>query len=226
MPQLLYKTKAGRYHCQNHEECEDVLDFCETEQFLVSVAADGATGCRFGREGAQAACAAALDFVRLEEERIFDYPEKKLGYLLVEHILYFIEKDLQDSVHEYGSTLLLSVIRKSDGRTLIAKLGNGKIFVLKKNGDILDPFERQQGANACLTTTEKSYRAFHACYTTLEDEEATLLCTDGLLGLLIHHFKLPSKTALALLDMQQLTALVDASDESDDIGFITVQRTV
>lgn len=224
---IFYRTKTGNYHKKKSKECEDIVKYCETEKFIITAIADGATMCKFGKLGAFYATEAAIDFVKIEENSIFSYSERELCYLLTEHIIYTIEKNegTDRKKSEYGSTLTMAVMRKNDGKVVIVKIGNGKCVINKKNR-AYDPFDtRNVHKLAYLTTTDMAYRAASVSYEQFEYGEYAVICTDGMLSLL--QKKYTNKTMTRILKNitpLQLTNYLEDSDEEDDAGFLILTR--
>ena len=223
---IFSKTKTGNFHRNHQKQCEDIVKYEETDEFITAAVADGATMCLFGREGAYLASEAALDFVKRETNRIFEYSDKKLCYLLTEHILYTIEKNTPSDtdINEYGSTLIMTAMRKSDGKTVITKIGSGKCTIQKKDG-IYDPFEICSTARlSCLTTTRNSYRAAMVCREQLEFGECVFMCTDGMLSVLKKHTHTSVTYSLDQVTPLKLMNYIDLADENDDMGFLMLTR--
>lgn len=224
---IFFKTKTGNFHRNYQKPCEDVVKYEETDGLITAVIADGATACLFGREGASLAVKAALDFVKREKDSIFEYTDKKLCYLLTEHIFYMIEKCVGHDAakNEYGSTLMMTVMRKKDGKTLIVKIGNGKCTVQKENG-IYDPFERCSISRlSYLTTTKHSYMAGMVCREQLKYGEYILMCSDGMLSVLKKHTRTSVTHSLEQATPLKLINYINEADENDDMSFLMLIRT-
>ena len=223
---IFCKTKTGNFHRNNQKPCEDAVRYEETDGLVTAVVADGATACLFGGEGARLAAEAALDFVRKEKDFIFEYTDKKLCYLLTEHILYMIEKYAGHDAdnNEYGSTLMMTAMRKKDGKTVIVKIGNGKCTVQKENG-IYDPFERCSiNRLSYLTTTRDSYLAGMVWHEQLKDGEYILMCTDGMLSVLKKHTRTSVTHSLEQTAPLKLMNYINEADENDDMSFLMLIR--
>lgn len=215
-------SKTGSYHASRREVNQDCVMAEDTPSYTVLVLADGATGCREGREGAMLACQAAMQIVRQEGRDFFQGTEKKIAYLLEEHILYFLENEGHggDALADCGSTLELVFIEKETGRCVMMNLGDGAVFSVK-NGKInwrLAP--RRFGRNPALTTTKDASRVIDVKRADLSDGERIFLCSDGFLDELADPAVLQ-----AVMDgrIEDLKEKLGGMDMPDDCSYITAE---
>lgn len=173
---------TGAYHESKGETCQDVVESVEVGDYEVVVVADGVTACANAAEGAIIACKAFEDFIAREQGNIFRFSDKKLAYLLMEHILYFLETESGKQgldLQNYASTIIGAVIEKKSGKSILFNLGDGTVFELGTYGmKICMPPKRHRG-NPCLTTTKDAYKAVEIKRTDILMGEGLLLCTDG-----------------------------------------------
>ena len=217
--------KTGQYHTLRGESCQDMTAIQETMTDLFAAAADGATGCRRSGTGAELACRGAADFYEREKERVFEYSDEKLQYLLKEHILYYLERETGArgaELQEYGGTLMTVFSEKDSGRTVATNLGDGCIFLLADGRlrTVLPP--KRFGGRPCLTTTEGAERAAETRRFTLQSGASLLLCTDGFLQFLNGEPERRTclQEALVRWEFGALEQLLEASPEPDDCSYL------
>lgn len=217
--------RRGDYHAGRKESCQDAIAYFEDDTYALAVIADGVTGCVYGKQGATCTCEAIKDFVKRERSNLLYYAPEKTAYLLMEHILYFLEKlaDLQGhDVQEYAATFAFALIEKDSGRTVLGNLGDCVGFLLYEGGQTMILPMRRHGGQPCLTTTPDAYKAMVLKGTVLSMEDTVMLCTDGL----IHGaWSLIRDPRMDLRVYEELDAALDASNEPDDCSYITVTRT-
>lgn len=221
--------KTGAYHAARLEECQDRVFFTESARFAVAAAADGATACEHSGTGAEIACGAVGDFLEREGKNIFHYPDEKLSYLLVEHILYFLETETGKTgqgLQSYASTVAAACVDQKTGRTVVVNLGDGATFFIHENAfQMLLPPRRFRG-HPCLTTTADAYKAVEIKRIWLGPGDTLLLCTDGFLHIL-ETDRIRGGTVrnrIAAGEFSEVEQLLEAAAEKDDCGYIAVTR--
>ncbi len=70
--------KAGTYHLQRGEGCQDRTLFFDDKKYALAVIADGVTSCSKASQGAESTCMSVKDFFLLEGNRTFHYSPEKL----------------------------------------------------------------------------------------------------------------------------------------------------
>lgn len=210
-------SRAGRHHAQRGEACQDAVRSAESPEWVAIAAADGVTACRHGKEGAQIACEAVLRALLRQGDRLWEYEEKKLSYLIVEQVLFELERHAPDgNVGEYACTLAFACIRRRDGRMLLWNLGDGAALVIPAGGHaqlMLPP--RRYGGRSCQVTTQQAWRAAAVRTGRLNYGDQVMLCTDGALGRIF-----PLTEALRQSDYPQADRLLEQSGEWDDMSYI------
>ena len=133
-------------------------------------------------EGAEIACRAFEDFVAREQGNVFEFSDEKLAYLLMEHIMYFLETESGKKgvdIQSYASTITGAVVERKSGKAILLNLGDGTVFGTGLCGvRIILPPKRYSG-NPCLTTTKDAYKAVEVKKVEIMMGEGLLLCTDG-----------------------------------------------
>lgn len=219
---------TGGYHREKGEECQDAVLFRESGRYAVAVAADGVSACENGGIGAALACRAAADFARMEGAGLFEYEPEKLAYLLVEHVLYFLEQagaGAGGRVSDYASTLAAAFLDTRTGKTVLFNLGDGAIFSLAGSEYRLQAAPRQYRGNPCVTTTKNAYRAAQVKHMELMLGGSLLLCTDGFLHAAGSLPRDAVSKAVRERSYEALNALLDGTGERDDCSYLAVTRT-
>ncbi len=222
--------KAGGFHRELGGECQDENLSATVGSYDIAVQADGVSGCSHGKRGAQIACEAVVDFVRLEKENVFLYVPRKLSFLMIEHILYFLEIESRKNgtdISDYSSTVAFTCVNNYTGEMLVFSLGDGAVF--RSSGiqvrASLSP--KRFCGNPFLTTTDGAYKYAEIKKQTLSRGDSVLLCTDGFLHAVDSSASGFSVLQNAMLskDFSKLDTLLNSADESDDIGYIHYTRT-
>ncbi len=217
-------TKTGAYHRALERENQDYFCGMEGEDYVCVMLADGATGCKKGLEGAKLSCQAVADIIEHEGTAFFNYPEKKIAYLLTEQILYYIECNKQEtqSIREYGSTFMLAFMEKKTGRTVLINLGDGAVLSFDEEGKYFYRMKpKRYDGNPCLTTTEGAQKAIEVDVLNIPWGETLFLCTDGFLDML------NNKKVANLLnhyDTKELNQILLSEENDDDCSYISFTR--
>jgi len=222
--------KTGSYHKSKGEACQDVVRCAEYGTLFAAAAADGVSACRLGGTGALLACQAALDFARCEGDNVFTYSAQKLAFLLMEHVMYFLEREANTNnqpLSEYASTLSAAYISEKTGETRLVNLGDGAIFTVRDDTIYLESAPIQFRGQPCSTATKDAYRFFDVRSSVLQNEDALLLCSDGFL----HAMKTLAQSGKTLEDAIHAHTVSDFKTalrqcrEPDDISYIYVTYT-
>lgn len=222
--------KTGSFHEEIGEECQDKSLSAIVGAYDIIVQADGVSSCCHGKRGAQVACEAVVDFIRMEKENIFLYDSRKLSFLLIEHILYFLEIEASKNganVADYASTIAFTCANRETGEMVLFSLGDGAVFNSSgyKVNTAIAP--RQHFGNPCLTTTDSAYKYAEIKKQTLSPNDSVLLCTDGFLHAVGASISGSSmlKSAIINKSFLELDNLLSNSAEPDDIGYIQYTHT-
>lgn len=222
--------KAGSFHRSRGEACQDENLSAAAGTYDIIVQADGVSGCRHGKRGARRACEAVADFIRLEKENIFLYTPRKLSFLVMEHILYFLETEAAQNgsdISDYASTVAFACADRKTGETLLLNLGDGAVFHASglQVRPLLTP--RRFCGDPCFTTADEAYKFAEIKKQRLSLGSSVLLCTDGFL----HAVGLSDpgtgvmKGAMLSKDLSKLDSFLEHTNEPDDIGYIHYTRT-
>jgi len=222
--------KTGGFHSKTGDACQDENLSATVGAYDVVVQADGVSACRHGKTGAQLACKAVIDFVRLETENIFLYDSRKLSFLVLEHILYFLETEARKNgnpVSDYASTVVFSCTNNNTGQVLLFNLGDGAVFISSGIKVTAAIAPKRYCENPCLTTTDDAYKHAETKKLWFSVNDSVLLCTDGFL-----HAVGASASGLSVLrnamlrkDFSELDSLLNSANEPDDIGYIHYTQT-
>jgi hypothetical protein len=222
--------KTGSFHKEIGEECQDESLSATVGAYDIVVQADGVSSCCHGKRGAQLACEAVVDFIRKEKENVFLYSSRKLAFLLIEHILYFLEIEAYQNgadLADYASTIAFSCVNRENGETVLFSLGDGAIFNSSGHYANAAITPKRYFGVPCLTTTSNAYKYAEIKKLTLSPNDSVLLCTDGLLhavGISISG-SIVFKNAIINKIFSELDNLLSNANEPDDIGYIHYTRT-
>lgn len=223
-----YYQKKGAYHENRGMSCEDAYLIAEDSACSLIALADGVSACAFGKCGAEKALEALLDFVQREGEAVFSHGSPKLAYLLLEHVLYYLELEAvakQADLREFSSTLAFACIDKKTGRTVIGNLGDGSAIAV-----LQDTFKPISGPgrpahHLFVTTSKFAARAMSIQHLELSPGDSLLLGTDGFV-----HAALSMGSGgtgifemLRDFDFRELDSFLDTFPEADDCTCVAVR---
>ncbi|MBQ9082960.1 MAG: protein phosphatase 2C domain-containing protein [Clostridia bacterium] len=225
-----YYQKTGAYHAANNAPCEDAVLAVEDSEYALIALADGVTACRHGKAGAQKAVEALWDYIQLERDHIFTYSPQKTSWLLLEHVLYYLELESwkeNSDVAEFSSTLAFACIEKKTGRAITGNLGDGIVCGFL-NGAYSAPTGPARPTNRpFLTTTQYAYKAMTLQYPELFLEDCIILGSDGFMHAvraLKDNNRLLCKTA-EQFDFSELDQCLAQYPEPDDCSYIAIKRS-
>ena len=215
-------SKIGRYHCKHNLLNQDYACSVNTEDFFALMLADGASCCKKSYEGARLACKAVKEIITKYGLKFFEFDKDKAAYLMIEHILYWIElnKEENEDLSEYGSTFSLFLLNKNNNKTMNINIGDSAILSIQeqKIEYIMKP--KQYYGNPCLTTTEKANQYVDIQYGTFSYGDSIMVCSDGMLHSL-HQTKEGQKDLMKGNMLQLKLALHDLNN-FDDCTYISL----
>lgn len=225
-----YYQKVGEYHKKVGGSCQDTFLNIEDSSYSLIALADGVTACKFGKLGAEKAIEALGNFVQLEGEKLFLYAPEKLAYLLVEHVLYYLEltaisksSDLKD----FSSTLSFAYIEKKTGRAVIGSLGDSSIFGIVDNAfkPLLVPTHRT--TFPFVTTSNHANKAMSILYCDLHLGDCILLGSDGFTNALLGfaNSDISFSELLEKFEFGGLDSYLETCGEADDCTYIATRQT-
>lgn len=221
--------KTGSYHLSRGAACQDAVRYGVYEDFAVAAAADGASACEHAGEGAEIACRAFVDLAAREQARLFGFSDRKLAYLLTEHILYFLEAETGKrggALQDYASTITGAVMERKTGNAILVNLGDGAVYQAGAAfvTQLLPPV--RFGGRPCLTTTKGAHQAMAVRRTGVLLGEGLFLCTDGLLEALRGERSRAARLLAAMesLRTETLRSILDAADTVDDCAWAAIIR--
>lgn len=220
--------KTGAYHLAAGIPCQDAVLAMEDSEYAMIALADGVSACQFGKTGAETAVKALWDYIQLERENVFLYAPQKLSYLLLEHVLYYLElasvSETAD-IKEFSSTLAFACMEKKTGRTVAGNLGDGGIL-----GAVQSQFERLsvpkgQRDQPFVTTSKFANKAMMIRYDALSLGDCILLGSDGFLHALraIANRGIQISEVLENFAFSELDRYLEEYPEPDDCTYAAMQ---
>lgn len=178
-------SREGKYHHTQGVSNQDRIMVYENARYMIGVVADGVSQCLCADKGAELSCKAVLDFINRERNRVFLYSAANLSYLLIEHILLFLDKECMNTgnpIEEYASTFSAAFIDKQNGEIETVNLGDGAILLNRNHGiEVLSQPETVNG-NPISTVSAGAHKKVRIDRTMLMHNETVMLCTDGFLN--------------------------------------------
>ena len=223
-------TKTGTYHLQRREGCQDRTLFFDDKKYSLTVIADGVTSCVKASQGAESTCMAVKDFFMIEGNRAFRYSPEKLSYLLIEHILFWLEKRAEKEgadVREYASTVAACFMDKKTGETLALGLGDSVCCRIRDNKTEQIIMPRRFHGHPCLVTTTGACKAMTVKLLETIVEDTLMLCTDGFADALNQDGAGIGSIDYLIRqgDFKELNNRLDNLEIRDDCSYIALSRT-
>lgn len=222
--------KTGIWHTDNQLPCQDVILTSENELFSLIVLADGVSGCGHGGLGAEKAAQALWDFIQTEGEEIFGYCGQKLRYLLLEHVLYYLELAAlaeKTDVAELASTLAFVCVKKKTGQAIIGSLGNGSVIRLTEDTLHPAPAPVKRAGQPFVTTSPFAYKAMAIQYESLAVGDCVLLGSDGFAhaSLAARRGGIQIREALEKFEFSELDRFLEEYPEMDDCSYVVIRHS-
>lgn len=222
--------KTGTWHMDNQLPCQDVVLTVENELFSLIVLADGVSGCGHGELGAEKAVQALWDYIQTEGEEIFGYCAQKLRYLLLEHVLYYLELEAlaeKTIIAELSSTLAFVCVKKKTGRAIIGSLGDSCVIRLAGDTFYPAPAPARRAGQPFVTTSPFAYKAMAIQYESLAVGDCVLLGSDGFAhaSLAARHGGIQIREALEKFEFSELDHFLEEYPEMDDCSYVVIRHS-
>ena len=212
----------GQYHKAKGMPCEDKIKILESEKYIAVCIADGVSACINAAKGADITCEAVMDFMLREQDSLFVYSEEKNAYLLIEHILYFLEKNVaeNENIYSYSSTAAGALIDKATKQCLFFNLGDGAVLFHNNRSLQMYISPRRYDGRPCQTTTEGAYKAVEFKKHLFLEKDVFLIGTDGFLCFLNNCDNLEQLIkAKRFFDINEK---INDMGENDDCSYIAI----
>lgn len=224
-------VRAGRRHRQENAACEDVSLCIETQSICFYALADGQSGKRYCREGAQAVLRALAAYLerRTVPALLRSYGDE-VQYALTRVIRRTIERlseEYRTDGAEFSSTIVALAIDPQTGTYLSIHLGDGAIVGVRRDMEpvLLSPPEHTlTGRCTWLTTSPDLLRHVRLGKGTAETVDRMVLATDGA-SMLCRGSRIAKRAEAMLCDLERPERIVQAAAcESgwDDAGCVVV----
>lgn len=228
--QYHYYQKTGAYHRATGTSCQDAFLNTEDKTYSLIACADGVSACKYGKNGAEKALEALWDFIQTEGENIFLYPRQKLTYLLLEHVLYYLELSAsreKAQIKEFSSTLVFACMEKKTGRTVVGNLGDGCVIGFVSN--TVKTLSAPTGyANKPFVTTSKcANKAMTVQYYDLSIGDCILLGSDGFAhaSLAMERSGIRMAEGLEKFEFGKIDSYLEEHPEADDCTYVALKRS-
>lgn len=225
-------TKAGQQHEQENTACEDVCVSIETERLRFYALADGQSGKRYCREGAQAVLHALAAYIRRTSVAALlrQSYEDEVQYALTRVIRSTIEalsESYQAEAAAFSSTVIALAVDPQTGEYLSVHLGDGAILGVKKDMEpvLLSPPENGMTSRSTwLTTSPDALRHVRLRRGKTCAIDRLVLVTDGA-SMLCRGVRITRRAEALLCDLERperILAEVHRQSAWDDAGCIVV----
>lgn len=225
-----YYQKTGAYHTATGASCQDAFLNIEDSTYSLIALADGVSACKYGKAGAEKTIEALWDFIRMEGDNVFLYSPQKLTYLLLEHVLYYLElASLPESadIKEFSSTLAFACIEKKTGRAVVGHLGDGSIIGFVQNTVKQLSVPTMYTNKPFVTTSKYANKAMVVQYYDLSLGDCILLGSDGFAhaSLAIERSGISFNEVLEKFEFGELDRYLEEYPEADDCTYVAVKQS-
>lgn len=224
-----YYQKTGAYHIATGASCQDAFLNVEDSTYSLIALADGVSACKYGKAGAEKTIEALWDFIRTEGDNVFLHSPQKLTYLLLEHVLYYLELaslSKTADIKEFSSTLAFACIEKKTGRAVVGNLGDGRIIGFMENTVKQISVPTRYTNKPFVTTSKYANKAMVVQYYDLSLGDSILLGSDGfthaLLALDRRGFSISE--VLENFEFCKLDKYLEEYPEADDCTYVAVKQ--
>lgn len=225
-----YYQKTGAYHTATGTSCQDAFLNIEDSTYSLIALADGVSACKYGKVGSEKTIEALWDFIRMEGDNVFLYSPQKLTYLLLEHVLYYLElASLPETadIKEFSSTLAFACIEKKTGRAVVGNLGDGSIIGFVQNTIKLLSVPTRHANKPFVTTSKYANKAMIVQYYDLSLGDCILLGSDGFAhaSLAIERSGISITEVLEKFEFSELDRYLEEYPEADDCTYVAVKQS-
>lgn len=224
-------VRAGQRHRQQNAACEDVSLCVETQRIFFYALADGQSGKRYCREGAQEVLRALAAYLeRRTVPALLRGYEDEAQYALTRVIRRTIErlsKKYRTDRAEFSSTVVALAIDPQTGAYLSIHLGDGVILGVRREMEpvLLSPPENAlTGRCTWLTTSPDLLRHIRLRRGTTDTVDRMVLATDGA-SMLCRGSRIAKRAEALLCDLDRPERIVQAAARAsgwDDAGCVVV----
>lgn len=212
-------TRTGNYNISRNYANQDAVYEAHNSRYVFIALADGVSECEYADRGACTACCAAADIMLNETERVLEFPDAKLAYLMIEHIRYTLEQTFAtNDIGAYSSTLAFALVDKKTGRAILFNLGDGAAFRVNSGRMFTEMMPKRQGGLPAQTTTSGAHRAAEVKRVRLRPGESLMLFSDGMTDAFTRNA--PVMENVRSCDFRGIDREMEAINTDDDASYI------
>ena len=224
-------VRAGQRHRQENAACEAVSLCIETQSICFYALADGQSGKRHCREGAQAVLRALAEYLeRRTVPALLRSYDDEVQYALtrvIRRTIKRLSKEYREDEAEFSSTVVALVIDPQTGAYLSIHLGDGAMLGIRRNMKpvLLSPPENAlTGRCTWLTASPDLLRHVRLRKGTTDAVDRMVLATDGA-SMLCRGSWIAKRAEALLCDLERPERIVQAvacASGWDDAGCVVV----
>lgn len=227
-----YFKQIGTIHINRNMDSDDVIYTSEMPELLFYGLADGQSGKRYCRQGAEIVLKSVSDYIG--KRKIFDLSQYKHLDEIQYEIIRIIRKELgnlamanQANTAEFASTILAMGIDPMTGQYMTIHLGDGGILGKSVDGSLTFISAPENGITSeytWLTTSEEALLHLRIAFGQISNYSHVVMFTDGAEAICLgKNISMGIRRILSENgDVSQLANIICDSRPSDDATFIVV----
>ena len=208
-------------------ENQDIFLHDENALIEAVVLADGVSGSRLGKLGAQIACDTVMQILLAEGKHLFTMSKELVAHLIIERIMDKITQEkLCDLPSDCASTLAFACRDKAEGKLLTFTLGDTLLYTVSDTDcDLISQPDTDTEGKCCVTTTEDAAQRVSITMRDTADQSAVMLCTDGAWQSMYEDSRLNGelKSEIIAGNYDALKKHLQATMPDDDSSFIIMK---
>ncbi len=218
-------SKAGKYHNNESERNEDVIQSGENNNFSVITLADGVSTCKNAKEGAKVASEAITELFLRKGEHFLSFEKETIAYHCILHILHKLRETTErtkEVIDAYSSTIASVVLDKQNNQLMYFNLGDG--LILSTRDDEFHILARPSCSSlGCpVTTTKNAWGVVDTEIIDLDGMNKVWIFSDGAWKQLMDRntFKPEVKEWIRKNDHKSIEKYLENRNGLDDYSFI------
>ncbi len=219
-------SRMGKRHALAGGENQDALRGGQDRRLCVISLADGVSGCREARRGAEIAGEAITELFLKKGEHFLEFSDAQVGDFALAHILAELRQAAAEAdlpLEEYSSTVASVLVDKRTRRMLCFNLGDGMILAAEGGKCRVLSMPADSTSGCCVTTTGRAGELVSVRRFVLEGMESVVILSDGAWRELFSRARLRPEAAamIAAGDYDALGEYLIRRECMDDFSFIT-----
>ncbi len=219
-------SQTGLYYIDSNTENQDVVRHARNKQFCVISLADGVSGCKEAKSGAEIASGAITNLLLKKGDYFLEFEQEQVAQLVLSHILFELKKcaeNTAENIEEYSSTVASVLIDKKRNRMLCFNLGDGMIMASGR-GKCRILSMPAESKNGYVTTTINAYKMVSVRMFDIEFVDSVVICSNGAWKQMFNKSRMKPEIFNLLVNNEydRLKTFFTGKKCSDDCSFISL----